>query len=60
VDAAAGEAGAAELGIRHAPSGLLAAGSLVEVPQFVREHAQQCAEEALSLVDTLHQLELPA
>jgi hypothetical protein len=51
VDAAAREA--VELGIRHAPAGSVAAGSLVRIPQLAREHAQQCAEEAQSLVDTL-------
>jgi hypothetical protein len=55
-----GEAVAAELGIPHAPSGLQVAGSPVRIPRFVREHAQQCEEEARLLVDTLDQLELPA
>jgi hypothetical protein len=57
-DAAAEEAVAAELGIRHAPAGLLAAGSPIGIPRFVREHGQQCAEEARSLVDTLDQFDL--
>jgi hypothetical protein len=58
LNAAAGEAVAAELGIRHSPARLCAAGSAVGIPRFVREHPQQCAEEVWLLVDTLDRLKL--
>ena len=48
-----------ELGVTFSADGLLVAGCPVGTPEFVRSHAERCADKAEQLVDRLMELKLP-
>jgi hypothetical protein len=56
VDTRAETSVANQLGVRHAPNGLLAAGTPVGTPAYQAAQADRCADRACSLMDDLHAL----
>jgi hypothetical protein len=58
VDTCAATSVADQLGVRHAPDGLLAAGTPVGTPAYQAAQADRCADRACSLMDNLHALPL--
>jgi hypothetical protein len=49
---------AGQLGVRHAPKGLLAAGTPIGTPSFQTANAESCATQACHLMDELLALPL--
>jgi hypothetical protein len=58
VDAGAAAAVVSQLGVRHAPDGLLAEGTPVGTPSFQADHADHCAAHACHLMEDLTALPL--
>jgi hypothetical protein len=58
VDAGAAAAVASQLGVRHAPDGLLAAGTPVGTPTFQADHADRCAAHTCHLMEDLKAIPL--